>query len=262
MEQRAAGVTSMLHIVLWKWKQAKFREIYTSQHVNIMARAVRDSLGEVNHRIVCITDDDAGLDNFIHVYPIWDDYATVPNSSGVHLPSCYRRLKLFDTATQVSLGMRAGERVCSLDIDTVVTGSLVDVFRRIESTGCVYAGWGVKGTFHPRVFNGSFWTFLAGEHTHLWSTFNAHECRHRILRAGYLGSDQAWLSYNFAKNDNALGIGYPEFASYPREVRKLGKFDHRTKIVFFHGSKKPWHPDVQRLSPWIKRYWKEDEHAE
>lgn len=257
IEQRAAGLTNMLHVVLWKWKQERFREVYTSDYVNITAAALRDNLVGINHRIVCITDDPKGLAPFIHTYPLWDDYRGVPNSSGAHLPSCYRRLKLFDPDTQHTLDIAPGERICSFDVDSLVTGSLTEIFRRIESTNCTYAGWGVKGTFHHRVFNGSFWTFLAGEHAQMWSSFNVHECRHRILRAGYLGSDQAWLSYNFAKHDSALGIGYPEFASYPREVRKLGKFDHRTKVVFFHGSKKQWHADVQRLSPWIKRYWKD-----
>jgi hypothetical protein len=76
------------------------------------------------------------------------------------------------------------------------------------------------------------------------------------MSAGFLGSDQGWLSLQFAKSNDTCPIRYPEFASYPREVRRTGLIDKRTKIIFFHGSRKPWHIQEQRDQPWIAKYWR------
>jgi len=240
----------MLHIVLWKWTQKGFREKYTSEHVNIMAAMIARNFKHIPYRVICITDNAEGIDDTVQTFPLWSDFKDMHNASGVHLPSCYRRLRLFDPATQDSLGIRMGERIVSIDLDTVIVGSLNGLFSRGER----FVGWAVRGTRHIRVFNGSFFMFNAGDLDIVWTNFDPETSPQLAQKAGYFGSDQSWMSYMLSKRTDCAGWSYPVIASYPREVarRPLPK---GCSIVFFHGKRKPWHPNVQAESRWILQNW-------
>lgn len=249
----------MLHFVLFKWQQFKFRETYTDQHVNIVAGMLRRNVLKHPFKIHCVTDQPYGIDGKVIVHDLWRDHDDLPNVTGQHLPSCYRRLKLFDRETQTSLGIATGERIVSIDLDSIILQPLDDVFDRIEGTQCNFAGWGVRGTFHQTVYNGSFWSFKAGNHLqHIWSGFDPKTSPRKALTSGFLGSDQGWLSMNFARDPNTCPIRFPDFASYPREVKRTAVLDRRTKVVFFHGSRKPWHAEEMKRQPWIIRAWREN----
>lgn len=245
----------MLHVVLWKWRQYAFRESYTYKHVNQVATMLRN-FTSIPMRVICITDDSYGIDSPTQTYALWKDHENLPNVTGRHLPSCYRRLRLFDRETQESLGIAVGDRVCSLDLDSIIVQSLDDFWKWLDEQDCAFAGWGVPGTYHKFVFNGSFWYFKAGDHLqHMWSSFNPQVSPRETMAKGFLGSDQAWLSFNFVKRKDVVAINYPVFASYSREVRRQGRIDAKTKIVFFHGARKPWHAQERRQQAWITRYW-------
>jgi hypothetical protein len=247
----------MLHIVLWKWKKTTNRDVYTAEHVNIMARMVGAALEDTPHRILCITDDAYGIDDGIQTMPLWADHNDLPNPTGRHLPNCYRRLKLFDFETQLSLGMQPGDWIAWIDLDTIIVGSLKLMFKRIIERAPVFAGWGVRGTYHQLVYNGSFVCIQCSPQLNdIWSTFDPGRSPRETMAQGYLGSDQGWLSRHFSKRGDTLAIGYPEFASYPREVRKARKVDKRTSVVFFHGSRKPWHPHEKHDQQWINQFWR------
>lgn len=245
----------MIHFILWRWVQPNFRELYNYKHVNMMSKMIRSHV-TMEHRVLNITDDTYGVDEPTKTFPLWKDFENIPNATGRHLPSCYRRLKLFDWKTQQELGIKEGDRIISLDLDSIIVGSLDKTLENLQASSAVFAGWGVRGTYHEMVFNGSFWTFRAGPHLqHIWSDFDPLVSPRLTLSKGFLGSDQSWLSMNFAKRSDIYALRYPEFASYPREIRRLGKVDARTKIVFFHGSRKPWHPIERRQSSWIANHW-------
>lgn len=248
----------MLHIVVWKWRQHAFREVYTAEFVNIVARMLRAHLKDVPLDIVCVTDDPVGIDYPTRTFPLWTDHDSIANATGKHLPSCYRRLKLFDQDTQQAMGFAAGDRVVSFDLDSIVLGSLVELFARIDKSECVFAGWGVRGHYHQIVFNGSFWTFKAGDNNlqKLWSAFDPLESPRTCMKKGFLGSDQAWLSMHFTQMKGVMPIGHPDFISYPREVRRTHKLHSLARVVFFHGSRKPWHPLEYRQQSWITNHWR------
>lgn len=245
----------MLHVILWKWVQSNFRETYSYKHVNIVANMLRN-FTTIPMRVICITDDPYGIDSPTIVFPLWKEHDNVANATGRHLPSCYRRLKLFDRATQESLEIEEGDRVVSLDLDSIIVQPLDEFWKSLDEHNGIFAGWGVRGTYHELVFNGSFWSFKAGSHLqHVWSSFDPRISPRETLAKGFLGSDQSWLSMNFAKRSDVQPIRYPVFASYPREVRRMGRIDARTKIIFFHGSRKPWHQIERRQQPWIQKHW-------
>lgn len=238
----------MHHIVLWKWNQPGFREAYTTEHVNKLTECLTKNLS-IKHRIVCVTDDPVGLD--CDTYPLWQDHNKMKNPNGAHLPSCFRRLKLFDPVTQQKMGIPAGDRVCSMDLDALVVGQCDEVFGRKDR----WVGWAVRGHFHPRVFNGSFWMFTGGDLSWMWADFDPAISPAHCLKNGFYGSDQAWLSYKLAREPYSFGWTWPQVVSYPREVRIQRVLDRRTRVIFFHGADKPWHLKVQKESPWVHRYW-------
>lgn len=246
-----------LHVIVWKWQQYKHRDTYTAEHVNVMGKMIRENLVDIPHRVLCITDEPYGVDAPIKTHELWSDHNDLPNVTGRHLPSCYRRLKLFDAETQTKLGIKPGERIISIDLDTIILAPLNEIINRIDIANADYTGWARRGTYHALVFNGSFFSMRAGSHLQwVWSNFNPKVSPRETLAAGYLGSDQGWLSKCFAKYTSICPIRFPDFASYPQEVRRTGVLDRRTRVVFFHGARKPWHVMECRQSPWIMKHWR------
>ena len=237
-----------VNFILWKWHQDGFFLRYTAAHVNEMARRIRMNF-IAPHRIICITDDPAGVTE-CETFPLWDDFSHLKNASGNHLPSCYRRLKLFDPDTLGAMNINAGERVVSIDLDSLIIGDLRPVIFR-EGT---FVGWAVPGTYHRRVFNGSIWMFQAGMHADLWAGFDPRSSPGECHKRGFLGSDQGWLSYNMATKAPGWVPHRDGVMSYPRDIRPRRTLPKHCKIVFFHGRQKPWDASVLREAPWIKNY--------
>src|SRR5690625_7030078 len=111
----------MLTVAAWKWRGT--RE-YTSEHVNVLVRAVADNL-RTPHQFVCITDDPVGLDNNINVVEL-PDFDHIEVRPG--FPTSYVRLLGFCP----EFSKRIGDRILTLDIDVVVMGDLTPIVERDE----------------------------------------------------------------------------------------------------------------------------------
>lgn len=239
------------HVVLWKWYQANMPSAYSPEYVNVMASMLKRNLNGVPHRIVCVTDDPYGIE--CETFPLWSDCQGLPNPSGPsRLPSCFRRLRLYDRAIQRDMGISDGDRIVSLDLDTVVCGDL----RSVLETEGRFVGWKLAAEFHPWVYNGSFQMFTAGDLQDIWSKFDPTKSPQEAKMAGFKGSDQAWLSMNLIGKEGSNEVPYPRFASYPLHCVRLGVHAAATRLVFFHGRSKPWHRETQAASPWVSRYWR------
>lgn len=239
-----------VHVVLWKWNPAEgVLRSYDSSHVNHLARAIVKHADGVDVRVICVTDDPEGIE--CETFPLWPDCDRLRNASGPHLPSCYRRLKLYDRQTQREMDIPLADRIVGLDLDTLITGSL----RQVLSRPGIYVGWKLAGLVHPEVYNGSFQMFTAGSLVDIWEDFDPIRSPVQANAAGWRGSDQSWLSMKLIGREGCTNIDYPTFASYPLHVRKLGAFSGKTRLVFFHGRKKPWSPEARAEASWISRYW-------
>lgn len=247
----------MLHVVLWKWKQDGARHEYTSAHVNLFARMIRRYLPKTKHRIVLITDDPWGVDDCVDlIVPLWRDHDNLANATKRDLPSCYRRLKLYDPATQAVMGISAGDRILGIDLDTIVIGPLDEALAAADDAKMSFMGWALPGEHHPKVFNGSLQYFTAGMHADVWTDFDAKVSPRETFKMGYRGSDQSWITRKLVAREGCDGFGYPTIASFGLHVRKLGEIKKHTRIVFFHGFRKPWHPELQREAPWLAQQWR------
>jgi hypothetical protein len=242
----------MLQIVLWKWEQVGVKaRAYTPEHVNVMCNMLRRNLVNVPHRIICVTDNSSGITE-CETADLWQDCWDLPNATGKHLPSCYRRLKLYDCMTQRDLGIDKGDRIMGIDLDSLITGDL----REVVATEGLYVGWHLKNKHQKLVFNGSLQIFTAGTLQDVWSDFDPHKSPKEAFNAGFYGSDQSWLSYKLINRNETVGLKYPLVSSYPLQNRLIGELKAATKIIFFHGSLKPWSPQARLSSRWIDRYWR------
>lgn len=242
----------MLQIVLWKWDQPGFARTYLPEHVNVMCSMLRRNLVNTPHRILCVTDRPDGITE-CETAPLWSDTEDLPNATGKHLPSCYRRLKLYDRATQKDLGIGKGDRIMGIDLDSLITGDL----REVIATEGLYVGWHLRRQDGLFVFNGSLQMFTAGDLQEIWSEFNPKSSPKEAFNAGFKGSDQSWISYKLQKRDGCVGLTYPLVSSYPMQNRILGELKAGTRIVFFHGSQKPWDSQARFNTRWIDRYWRQ-----
>jgi hypothetical protein len=236
--------------VTWKWKQDGFRSRYVADHVNAMA-GMLDRFVKAPHRIICVTDDPDNVK--VETYPLWDDCSKLKNVSGHHLPSCYRRLKLFDEKTQQSLGIAKGGRIVSIDLDTVILESMEALLKRQQ----MFVGWAVPGTRHQKVFNGSMWMFTAGDELQwMWDTFKPERSPQLALQAGFYGSDQGYISHQLVYSQLCGSwTSQDGVLSYTRDIRAARILPKHARVVMFHGKRKPWDPIVKKESKWIERYW-------
>ena len=240
----------MITFVGWKWHGNGYRETYTAQHVNIWAAGIKRHY-RGPHRIVCVTDDAKDVE--CETFPLWKDCGGLTNPSGKHLPSCFRRLKIFSPLTTAEMGIDDGAKVASIDLDVVFPRDLVPIFDREED----FVGWKGEGTYNPVVYNGSMFMFRAGRMAKLWDDFRPESSPQAAVKARYFGSDQGWLSYKL--NGSVPGWGTRDGVfSYSRDVRttRQGKLPQMARIVSFNGKMKPWHMKAVDKDPWIKDHWR------
>lgn len=240
-----------MHVfITWKWKQPGFREPYLGQYVNVMHRMLHRHT-TIPFRHICITDDETNIQGNIETFPLWKDMEDKPNYCGHHLPSCYRRLKIFSPIVQKQMGIRQGDRLVSIDLDAILVRNCDHLWRRPER----FVGWARRGSRQPTVFNGSMFMWNAGDLEYLWTEFEPDRSPAEANKAGFLGSDQSWLSYKLMHEPFIGGFG-ATVQSYPTELRRLNKLPNHTSLVFFHGRQKPWHPQTQHEAAWVAEHWR------
>lgn len=161
----------MLTVVCWSWG-GLFPPIYVHRLKAGLARHLH-----LEHELVCITDNQAGLDG-IWTVPMPTTYATTPR--------CRRRMQQFSRAFAADLG---AHRLLGIDLDVVILGDLTPIVDRPEPI----VGWKVG---HAGVYSGSFLLFDAGALDGAWQAFAADPVGYP-LRVQPFGvpSDQAMVNY-------------------------------------------------------------------
>lgn len=236
----------MLSIVCFKWRpRPGYRSSFGPQQVHILRNMVRRNYADP-HRIVCVTDDPTGLDDDVHVVPLWDDHASVPNPSFSDGPSCYRRLKTFDPVTARLLG----DRFVCIDLDVVITGDLRPLWNRKEA----FVGW--RNPVPQWPLNGSMFMMSAGARPQVWETFDPAKSPQISHGAGMRGSDQGWMSYVLGWKE-AMWTHDDGVISYQREIKRgVGRLPKDTRMVFFWGKDDPWEPKAREQAPWIVEHYR------
>ena len=243
----------MLTFVTWKW-QGHAGQPYQAWHVNAMVEQLHDRV-RLPHRTICITDDPDGI--ACETFPLWEDHAELRQVLTPKLPSCWRRLKLFDSRTTKQLGIADGEMVASLDLDLVFVRDATKFFDRPDD----FCAWKRHAPDQPVSYCAAVLMFRAGTMDYLWLGFRPSQIR-RIRNLGYRGSDQGWISY-------VLKGRYPGWQEQVDGIYSFSIWDKyavspddlpaNAIVVAFNGRKgKPWDREVIDAYPWIRQHWQRD----
>lgn len=235
----------MISIVCWLWHVPKFRD-YRPEHVNVLRRAIARHL-TTPHRFICIADSAEDFDPEVEVLitpPAAAEVGRLKSIEGDRFPSCFRRLWTFSAEARALLG----ERVMVLDIDAVPTGRLDPLIDREED----FVGWRplMKWGDKPRV-GGGIYLLRTGTRTHVWERFEGQASIAQARRAGFRGSDQAWMSYLLGATEATWQE--PSGIYSIRDLRD-GRLPlpADARIVQFNGPRKPWDSPL----PWVKEHWR------
>lgn len=234
----------MLTFVTFKWSPPPgYRSAFEGKHVDVLRRMVARHYRKP-HRFVLVTDDPRGVhEKDVELFELWPDFSTLRNPSGIKNPSCYRRLKLFAR----NAGGWLGERFVCLDLDTVITADITPLFEE----ECDFRIWRSSTSGNP--YNGSLWMLRAGARPQVWEDFDPSSSPFETKRAGFYGSDQAWIAHKLGRQERTWG---PEDGVYSfRNDLKAGGLPVDARIVFFHGAIDPWSSQAQRL-PWVREHWR------
>lgn len=238
----------VLTVATFKWRPPPgYRSKFPASTVNTLKNMVARNYPHP-HQFICVTDDPAGLDGDVFVEPIWSDYASVPNPSGSHNPSCYRRLKIFDPAIEDVLG----PRFVTLDLDTVVVGDLSPLWNRDDDV----VFWG--DTAPKTWYNGSMILMSAGARPQVWTEFDPKISPMLAKRSGNFGSDQGWIGYKLGPGEKTWGKedGVYSYRVHIYNSPLRGRLPPNARIVFFHGKNDPWDPVIARRHDWIQEHYR------
>lgn len=245
-----------LSVITWLWRPPRsYRSQFTPLHVNLMRERVAEHC-TLPHEFVCVTDQPADLFHpRVRVVPLWKDLGHLP-SAMVNGPSCYRRLRVFAPEAHELLGVPAGHRIVSLDLDCVPVGgpgSLDSLWSRPES----FVGW--RATARAPTC-GSMFLLKLGSFPNVWTEFDharaLRRARNRV--PPLVGTDQAWMAY--------MLVGQPLTGSWTTRdgvysfkndclKRADASLPAGARIVFFHGRPDPWDAPVRRSFPWIAQHY-------
>lgn len=226
-----------LSVICWKWKSDPVaRYQYTAADVNkLYAMFARNY--SLPFKFFCVTDETAGIRSEVQTYPSW----TEPNVtlSNARKPNCYRRLKIFTTWAAKEFG----PRILSIDLDCVILSDITLLFDEDVN----FKAWNMQGV----PYQGGLVLHRPGTMTEVWDKFNPISSPRRA--AGYIGSDQAWMSYIIPAGRPVWTPRKDHVYSYKAHIRKYPELIEKARIVFFHGVPKPHDVDAK----WIKQHWRE-----
>lgn len=238
----------MINIVCFIWDDPSLNRPYLPEYVDVLASMFERNLS-VEHRVTCISNNpqEAFSHKNIIALPEPEDVKRLSSfvtPEGGRFPTCYRRLWIFSEEAKSVLG----ERIFLTDVDTVLTG---DVTSLVSCDGA-FVGWCPKipwGRIRQRIAGGLY-MMNTGEFADVYNDFDLQGIAD-ARKAGYRGSDQAWISYKLAgrvkfwddKKEGLLSI---------RDFRPE-RLPKGARLVTFNGPKKPW--DCLSI-PWVKEHWR------
>ena len=126
----------MLTVVTWKWKRADGTSIFTHEHVNRMRSMLARNL-RLPHRMLCLTDDNNGIDSHVECIPLPAEFAGTLR--------CRRRMWQYSKDRSELFG----PRFLSCDLDNILTGDITPLVERDEPLVMFRVGY-------ANVLSGSF----------------------------------------------------------------------------------------------------------
>lgn len=235
----------MLTFVCWRWQSpVGYRSTFLPESVYAL-RAMLARHYTRAFRFVCVTNRPEELVG-VETLPLWEEGLAIPSPFGRHNPSCYVRLKAFAP----DAGKMFGERLVSIDLDTVIVDNIEGLLDRPED----FVIWG-ESDFAKQWYNGSLWMLKTGTRPQVWTQFDPETSPLIATRAGARGSDQGWISYILGKHEATWGREDGVY-SFRKHIfgENGGVLPPNAKIINFHGHVDPWSYRAQHLA-WVREHY-------
>lgn len=231
----------MLTFVCFKWRRSGVGYQlpgvceYTARHVNVLRNMLERHV-RLDHRLVCVTDDAAGIDPRVGIVPLWDKCR--------ELGGCYNRLWVFSKEA----GELFGQRFVCIDLDVVLVRDCTPLFDRPEDF-VINAYVPGRESDPDQHYNGGMFMQTAGARASVWEQFDPATTP-ALVQADprTIGTDQAWLRLHLGKGEarwtSADGV---------YEARRVGsRLPTDARIVFFSGKRDP----SRFPAPWVRAHWR------
>lgn len=143
-----------------------------------------------------------------------------------------------------------GPRFTSIDLDTVIVDDVTPLFTRKED-------FLIYHLQHRRTpYNGTLWTMNAGAREQVFTKFDPRTSPAIAKKAGFNGSDQAWISYILGPNEAGWSAkdGVIAYRSDIRQARAT--LPPTARIVSFHGNEDPWSAYARQKAPWLEEHYR------
>lgn len=208
---------------------------YTARHVNVLRNMLARHV-HLPHRLVCVTDEPAGIDPRVEIVPLWDKCR--------ELGGCYNRLWVFSREA----GDLFGQRFVCIDLDVVLVRDCTPLFERGEDF-VINAYNPTRHGENDQHYNGGLFMMDAGARASVWEQFDPSRTP-AIVQADpdTVGSDQAWIRRHLGKGEarwtNADGV------YEARQVRYA--LPGNARMVLFAGKRDP----SRFPSPWVRVHWR------
>lgn len=234
-----------LTFVTWRWQPPRgYRSTFAPETVYALREMIRRHYPHP-HRFVCVTDEPHRLPG-IETITLWDDCSRIPSPIGHSYPSCYRRLKVFAP----DAGEMFGERLVSIDLDSVIVGDLTPLFDRDED----FVIWGESDFPHTTPYCGSLWMLKTGTRPQVWTEFDEATTPAKAWRAGCRGSDQGIIAYILGKGE-ATWTRKDGVYSYRKHIATNGnRLPSDARLTSWHGKIDPWSPRAQQID-WVREFY-------
>lgn len=160
---------------------------------------------------------------------------------------CFVRLRMFDPAWQAKNGIKNGDRLVCIDLDSIVIRTLDPLFNRADNFTILTGA----NAANPCPYNGSLWMLRAGYRPDVWTDFSL-EAAQKVPFYEF-PDDQAWFAHKLPgltgwKVGTSSGVyafqkpGWPKGEALPADAR----------LVVFPG----WRdPGKFTHLPWVKERW-------
>lgn len=228
----------MLVVCTWLWGDR-----LTINDVAKLLRGVSRHLKQ-DHRFALITDDPFKAPGC----EVWN--IRREDRDLLKMKGCFARLRMFDPEFQRKVGLNDGDRVVTIDLDTVITGPLDPLFDRPEPFVIMQGA----NASNPCPFNGALQMLRPGYRPDVWSDFSLDAAAKVPFHS--FPDDQGWLH---AKIPDAAGwkVG-PEHGVYVYAKpgwpggKANSDLPEGARLVTFINK----HPsDVAHLD-WVKEHWR------
>lgn len=161
------------------------------------------------------------------------------------IPGCFCRLRMFDPAWQQREGIE--DRLVCIDLDTVITGPLDDLFDRPENFVILQGA----NAANPCPFNGSLMMLRAGYRADVFYDFSLKAAS--SLPCHEFPDDQGWLAHKIPnaagwKVGSESGVYAYQKPGWPKD----NQLPPDARIVAFPGWRDPSRFQGEQ---WVRQHW-------